>query len=309
MGIWVKKTNYHGEVEKQANIPGIIASVVIFLFVFIMLLCCISSVPTGYTGILTTFGRVEDVTLGAGVHWIAPWQKIIKLDNRTQKVEINTQTFSSDIQQVDVAMSVNYCIDQTTAQTLYKTVGENYFETVVHPRILENTKSVFAHYTAEELIGNRQKLSNEIANLLTDDVDEYGITIVSFAVEDIDFTDAFTDAVERKQVAQQNKLAAETEQAQKTMEQQAAAERRIIDANAAAEEAKIQAEADLEVTKIQADAAEYAGLKEAAKNKAIAEWLSPLLIRYYYILQWDGKLPNYMMSGDGSMLFQIPNED
>ena len=309
MGIWVKKTTYHGEVEKEANIPGIIATCAIFVFVLIMLLCCISSVPTGYTGILTTFGRVEDVTLGAGVHWIAPWQKIIKLDNRTQKVEINTQTFSSDIQQVDVAMSVNYCIDQTTAQTLYKTVGENYFETVVHPRILENTKSIFAHYTAEELIGNRQKLSNEIADLLTDDVDEYGITIVSFAVEDIDFTDAFTDAVERKQVAQQNKLAAETEQAQKTMEQQAAAERRIIDANAAAEEAKIQAEADLEVTKIQADAAEYAGLKEAAKNKAIAEWLSPLLIRYYYILQWDGKLPNYMMSGDGSMLFQIPNED
>ena len=131
--------------------------------------------------------------------------------------------------------------------------------------------------------------------------------MVSFAVEDIDFTDAFTNAVEAKQVAAQNKLTAETEQARLTMEQEQIAKRRIIDANAAAEEAKIQAEADLEVTKIQADAAEYAGLKEAAKNKAISEWLTPELIRYYYILQWDGKLPQTMLGENAN--FMIPLAD
>ena len=315
MGLWIKKKtvdkeDYRGnkvgqEIITSPNIPGIIGSVVAFIVILILLFSCITTVPTGYTGILTTFGRVEDGTLGAGVHIIAPWQRVIKLDNRTQKVELTTQTFSSDIQQVDLKMSVNYCIDQTTAQNLYKTVGENYFETVVYPRILENTKSVFAHYTAEELIGSRQELSSKIMEQLSVDVSTYGITIVSFAVEDIDFTDAFTNAVEAKQVAAQNKLTAETEQARLTMEQQAKAERRIIDANAAAEEAKIQAEADLEVTKIQADAAEYAGLKEAAKNKAISEWLTPELIRYYYILQWDGKLPQTMLSGDTTMLIPL----
>ena len=29
---------------------------------------CTASVPTGYTGIVTTFGRVEDRTLEAGLH-------------------------------------------------------------------------------------------------------------------------------------------------------------------------------------------------------------------------------------------------
>ncbi len=281
------------------------------VLVMIILMCslCVRCVPTGHTGILTTCGRVEDDTMTAGVHFVAPWQRVENLDNRTQKVDIVTQTFSADIQQVDVKMSINYCIDQSTAHDLYRTVGKDYYDTVLYPRILENTKAVFARYTAEELVSNRNVLSGEIQALLSDDAAYYGIEIVNFSVEDIDFTDAFTNAVEQKQVAAQNKLTAETEQAQKTMEQQAAAERRIIDANAAAEEAKIQAEADLEVTKIQADAAEYAGLKEAAKNKAIAEWLSPELIRYYYILQWDGKLPKYMMSGGGSMLFQIPDEE
>ncbi len=294
-------------VSYEWSIPRIIALCVISVILLITLISCISAVPTGYTGILTTFGRVEDRTMGAGVHFIAPWQKIVKLDNRTQKVEIAAQAFSSDIQQVDLKMSVNYCIDQATAQNLYKTVGKQYYDTVLYPRILENTKSVFAKYSAEELVSHRQDLSGEIQELLTADATRYGIQIVNFSVEDIDFTDAFTNAVEAKQVAAQNKLTAETQQAQKTMEQEQVAKRRIIDANAAAEEAKIQAEADLEVTKIQADAAEYAGLKEAAKNTAISEWLTDTLIQYYYIQAWDGKLPTTMFGSgtETSVMFPI----
>lgn len=302
----IEKTDRYGDkiVRYKPNYTGIALCAVLFI-ALIVFLGCIKTVPTGYTGILTTFGRVEEQTMSAGVHLIAPWQRVVKLDNRTQKVELTTQTFSSDIQQVDVQMSVNYAIDQSTAQNLYKTVGEKYFDNIVYPRILENTKAVFAQYTAEELVGTRQNLSVQIQDYLSKDVAQYGITIVSFAVEDIDFTDAFTNAVEAKQVAQQNKLTAETEQAQKTMEQKAAAERQVIDAEAQAEVAKIQAEADLEVTKIQADAAEYAGQKEAAKNKAISEWLTPDLIQYYYIQQWNGKLPNYMM-GNSSPLIELP---
>ena len=309
----VKKINdWNGSREEEVeelNMKRIIICGIAAILIFVLIASCISTVPTGYTGILTTFGKVEDRTMSAGVHFVAPWQKIVKLDNRTQKVEINAQAFSSDIQQVDLRMSVNYCIDQATAQNLYKTVGKQYYDTVLYPRILENTKSVFAKYSAEKLISHRQSLSSEIQELLTTDASNYGIQIVNFSVEDIDFTDAFTNAVEAKQVAAQNKLTAETQQAQKTMEQEQIAKRRIIDANAAAEEAKIQAEADLEVTKIQADAAEYAGLKEAAKNKAISEWLTDTLIRYYYIQQWDGKLPQYMFSGSTEPNLLLPIGD
>lgn len=298
--------NYKEVTNEEWSLLRIIILAGVILLALILIFSCISAVPTGYTGILTTFGRVEDRTMGAGVHFIAPWQKIVKLDNRTQKVEIDAQAFSSDIQQVDLKMSVNYCIDQATAQNLYKTVGKEYYDTVLYPRILENTKSVFAKYSAEELVSHRQDLSGEIQELLTVDATQYGIQIVNFSVEDIDFTDAFTNAVEAKQVAAQNKLTAETQQAQKTMEQEQIAKRRIIDANAAAEEAKIQAEADLEVTKIQADAAEYAGQKEAAKNKAISEWLTDTLIRYYYIQAWDGKLPQYMFGANTDTTMMLP---
>lgn len=163
------------------------------------------------------FGKVEADQLSAGAHLIAPWQKIVKLDNRTQKVSITTQAFSSDIQQVDIQLSINFVIDQSSAHELYKTVGSEYFDSVIYPRVLENTKAVFAKYSAEQLIENRQSLSDEIHEQLADDVKNYGIAVTNLSIEDIDFTDAFTNAVEQKQVAQQNKLAEETRQSQLTM--------------------------------------------------------------------------------------------
>lgn len=296
---------FYNEEMEEFRWGHIIGSVVGLIVAIILAFSMIKTVPTGYTGILTTFGKVEPNTVSAGVHVIAPWQKIVKLDNRTQKVSVETDTFSKDIQQVKVSLAVNFCIDQATAQELYKTVGVNYYESVVLPRILENVKAVVAEYSAENLVAKRGELSDEILTRLTDDAAAYGINIISISVEDIDFTDEFTDAVERKQVASQNKLAAETEQAQKTMEEQAAADRAVISAKAKAEQDVIAANAELEVTKIQAEAALYAGEKEAEMNKRIAESLTPNLVKYYYIKQWEGVLPKTVLGEDNSFMISL----
>ena len=278
---------------------------VILLIGIIFLANSCSSVPAGHTGILTTFGKVEDRILTEGLNWKSPFQKVIKMDNRTQKKVEEFQAFSSDIQEVNIMLAVNYSINQETAQNLYRTVGVEYYTNIVYPRLLESTKSVFSSYTAEQLIGNRENLSNEIKDLVIPDVARYGIIISDISVQDIDFTDAFTNAVEAKQVAAQDKLTAETKQAQLTMEAEQEAQRQVIKAQADAEQAKIAAQADLEVTKIQADAAEYAGQKEAMRINAIAQVLTPDVLKYYNILQWDGKLPVYMLGKDTSILMGL----
>lgn len=276
---------------------------IILLIGIIFLANSCSSVPAGHTGILTTFGKVEDRILTEGLNWKSPFQKVIKMDNRTQKKVEEFQAFSSDIQEVNIMLAVNYSINQETAQNLYRTVGVEYYTNIVYPRLLESTKSVFSSYTAEQLIGNRENLSNEIKDLVIPDVARYGIIISDISVQDIDFTDAFTNAVEAKQVAAQDKLTAETKQAQLTMEAEQEAQRQVIKAQADAEQAKIAAQADLEVTKIQADAAEYAGLKEAMRIKAISQALTQDVLKYYYIQQWNGKLPDTMLSDNISYLF------
>lgn len=293
-----------GVAEKE-NPPKIAGLALILVAIAIFICSCIGIVPTGYTGILTTFGAVQERTVSAGINFIAPWQNVITMDNRTQKVEISTQAFSSDIQQVDISMSVNYCIGQETARELYKTVGKNYYENIMFPRIQENVKAVFSQYTAEALISNREILSTAVAELMKHDMEQYEITIISIAIEDIDFTDAFTNAVEAKQVAAQNKLTAETQQAQKTMEQEAEAERAIIAANAKAQQDIIAAQADLEVVKIQADAALYAGEREANMNERIAAALSNELIEYYWIKQWNGVLPSTVLGSDSNYMINL----
>lgn len=269
-----------------------------------------ASVPTGHTGVLTTFGKVENKTFDAGFNLKAPWQKVVMMDNRVQKASATLACFSSDIQEVSVMYTLNYQIDKANAQEIYKTVGISYYDTVIVPNIAEAVKVVTARYTAEQLISSRKELAEAIETVLTESLSKYNIKVVSAAIEDMDFTDAFTNAVEAKQVAAQNKLQAEIEQAQKVMEQEAAAEMAVIQANAAAETAKIQAQADLEVAKIQADAAEYAGQKDAAVNKAIAESITEELLKYYYIQNWDGKLPEtYVGSEDVSTIINSAMSD
>lgn len=290
-GIVLVKNEYTG-----AGFGCVVGGIV--LAILFVVLGCMTSIPTGHTGVLTTFGHVDETTLDAGIHFKSPFQKVTKMDNRVQKSTTELSCFSSDIQEVDIVYTVNYRIDKEKAQDIYKTIGKNYYDTVIAPNVMESVKVVTAKYSAEELIGSRLELAGAIEVALSEQLAKYNIIVVSTAIEDMDFTDAFTNAVEAKQVAAQNKLQAEIEQSRKTMEQQANSERSVIEANAAAEVAKIQAEADLEVTKIQADAAEYAGQKEAAKNKAVSESLTPELIKYYYILQWNGQLPETYVGED-----------
>lgn len=280
--------------KKKSKMPKIIAilSLIVVIIIFVSATCT-SVVPTGYTGILTTFGRVADYTLDAGFHFKSPFQQVTLMDNREQKTAFTTMAFSSDIQQVDVQGSINYNINKATAMNLFKNVGVGYYNTLVNPRMQENLKAVFSKYTAEELISSRDKLSVEIRASLSKEMEGYGINIISVSIENIDFTDAFTEAVEAKQVAQQSKLKAEIEQEQQTHEAQQQAERQ-----------KIAAEAEANVQKIQADAAAYAirtkAEAEAEANRLVAESLTDELIAYTEINQWDGQLPTYMAGGDAT---------
>ena len=273
----------------------------IVILVVVILLCaliyttCTAQVPTGYTGIVTTFGRVESFTLEAGFHFKSPFQNVVLMDNREQKTSFKTQSFSSDIQQVDIDGSINFSINQATAMNLYREVGTGYFNTLVMPRLLENTKAVFSKYTAENLVAARETLSRTIRDQLSAEMERYGINISSVSIENIDFTDSFTDAVEQKQVAAQKKLQAEIEQEQKTMETQQQAERQRITAEAQAAVKKIEADAAAYATRVQAEAeAEAVRIKaeaEADANKTIAESLTEEIIEYQKIQKWDGILP------------------
>ncbi len=267
----------------------------------------IAVVPTGNTGVVTVFGHVEDYTLDAGFHMLAPWKSVVDMDNRTQICNTELSCFSSDIQEVRVSYSVNYCISKSDAQTIYRTIGSNYLETVMAPKIQEAVKGVIAKYNAEKLVEQRGTLSTQIDDVLTASLAPYHIDVVSTSLSNIDFTDSFTNAVEAKQVAEQNKLRAQTEQEQAIIEANAAAERQVIQAQADADASILAAKADAEVQQIGADAAEYAGKKEAAILSNIGEQMNnyPGLEKYYYFQHWDGKLPETMLGAGTDVMMDM----
>ncbi len=300
---------YFSMAKAKTNVRMITVATLIVVAAGVGTLSCIRTVPTGHTGIITVFGRVEETTLEAGVHVCAPWMEVVNMDNRNQKASVDLFCFSSDIQEVSVTYTLNYQISKENAQTIYKEIGIGYYEKIIEPRVNEAVKSEFANYTAEELLDMRSKLSTDVRAVLTEQLKAYNIVVVDASIEDLDFSDAFTDAVEAKQVAEQKSKQAKIEQEQKNMEAEAAAKRAEIEANAAAAVAVIAAEADLNVVKIQADAAMYAGQKDAAiigeVRKILAKNPDELddndiqhLLLYYYILQWNGELPETYFSGN-----------
>jgi regulator of protease activity HflC (stomatin/prohibitin superfamily) len=276
-------TVYIGLKSKEKKALASLALVLaVVLCVGALVLSCVQTVPTGHTGVVTTFGRVENTTLDSGVHFVLPWQNVVKMDNRVQKQTVELPCFSSDIQEVNLTYTINYQIKKSDAQTIYRTIGVDYYQTVIQPCITESVKVVTARYTAEQLVGKRNELAGAIEVDLAEKLLSYNIELVSTSIENMDFTNAFTDAVEAKQVAQQNKLRAETEAEQKVIEAKAAAEVRKVNADAAAYELLAKAEA------------------EAEANRKISESLTQELINYTYAQSWNGKLPTVMTGGDSS---------
>ncbi len=268
----------------KKTLAGLALAAAVIICAGAVALSCVQTVPTGHTGVVTTFGRVENTTLDSGVHFVMPWQNVVKMDNRVQKNTVDMPCFSSDIQEVNLTYTINYQIKKSDAQNIYRTIGVDYYQTVIQPCITESVKVVTARYTAEQLVGKRDELAAAIETDLTDKLLHYNIEVVSTSIENMDFTDAFTDAVEAKQVAQQNKLRAETEAEQKVVEAKAAAEVRKVNADAAAYELLAKAEA------------------EAEANRKISESLTQELINYTYAQSWNGKLPTVMTGSDNSMI-------
>ena len=268
--------------NKILAIVGIIAAVVLIGA------SCVAIVPTGHTGVVTEFGKVQNYTLDAGFHIKAPWHSVINMDNRVQKESTELSCFSSDIQEVAMIYTINYQIRQADAMTLYATIGRDYYNTVIIPCITESVKAVTAKYSAENLIGNRTELAQVIEDDLTKKLDEYNIILVSTSIEDMDFTDEFTSAVEAKQVAQQNKLKSETEADQRRIEAQAAADAQVIAAQGEADALRIQAEA------------------EADANTMINKSLSDNILQKMYYDNWNGILPSVV--GSESIVL-MPNQN
>ena len=255
-----------------------------------------ATVPVGYTGILLHMGKVQDSALSEGLHFKLPFiQRIVPVDNRVKKLELSTEAFSKDIQTVSATLAVNYRLQTEKTFAIYKSVGLSYEENLIVPATHEVLKSVCAQYTAEELISKRAESSDKMRDELNEKMSDLGISITDFNIIDFDFSEEFISAVESKQVAEQLKKKAATENetaiAQAEREKQVA----IKQSEAQAQSVLIAAQADADAIKLAADA-------EAYRLQKVSEQLTEKAIFNTLALNWDGKLPAVIGEGTTGIL-------
>ncbi len=255
----------------------VIASIVLVILL-ITAFSSIKTIDSGTVGVVSVFGAVKDEPIYEGLHTVMPFiTNVTKMNTKTQKVEATSAAASRDLQNISTTIVVNYRVSDAYAPTLYKTVGRAYEEVIIIPAIQESVKAVTAQYSAEELITKRQIVSNSISDTLTDKIAAYGLIIEVFNITDLSFSEAFSNAIEAKQTAQQEALKAEQELNRVKIE---------------AEQKVVNAEAEAKAMRAQADAEAYS--IEVIQNQ-LAQ--SEAYLEYQKIEKWDGELPQVM--GDG----------
>ena len=266
----------------------LVGLILVVVFAVIFLSSSFVVIPAGHTGVALTFGKVEDNVLQEGLHFKVPFvQKIVVVDNRIVKLDVNTEAFSKDLQTITTVVAVNYHVGKESSQTVYKNVGMGFEDVLITPAVNEVLKAVTAKYTAVELVSSRAEVSMLLDEGLNEKLNNYGIFINELNIINWDFSEEYINAVEAKQVAEQNLIKTRTEQEQALVIANTEAQKRVIAAEAEANEIKVLAEANAE------------------SNRILTESISDLLIKYQTVAKWDGKLPT-VMAGSDNMLIDIP---
>jgi len=194
-------------------------------------------VGAGQRGIVQNFGAVQDKVLNEGIHFKIPIvQTVILMDVKIQKAMTDAASSSSDLQDVDMSVALNYHIMPNEANLVYQTIGLQFKERIIDPAIQEVMKAVSARYTAEELITKRPAVSSEMKDELTSRLLESNIAVDAFSIISFSFSKTFTDAIEAKQTAEQNALKAKRDLDRIKVE----AEQTIAAATAEAEALRLQ---------------------------------------------------------------------
>lgn len=228
-------TNDINQLFSKGQLRNLIIIVGVLLLFFVLKPW--AQVGAGQRGVVLNFGAVQDIVLEEGIHFRTPiMQDIVIIDVKIQKVVTDAKSSSSDLQDVDMAVALNYNIIPENANIVYQTIGTDYKSRIIDPAIQEVMKAVSARYTAEELITKRPVVSSEMREALKERLLEANISVVAFSIINFSFSQTFTDAIEAKQTAEQNALKAKRDLDRIKVE----AEQTIAAATAEAEALRLQ---------------------------------------------------------------------
>lgn len=154
--------------------------------------------------IFDRFAGVKPDVINEGTHFVIPWvQRPIIYDVRTKPRNISTNTGTKDMQMVSLTLRVLHKPDVKRLPMIYQNLGQDYDERVLPSIGNEVLKAIVAQFDASELITQRELVSARIREDLVKRAKEFNILLEDVSITHLTFGQEFTNAVEQKQVAQQ----------------------------------------------------------------------------------------------------------
>lgn len=257
---------------KQIKFTSGAGKLTALLFLITILLTPFVVINAGERGVLMQFGKVQETVLGEGIYVIVPIVNTVKkISVRVQKQELFAEAPSKDLQDVYIDVALNWHIMPEETNVIFQNIGDekDVVEKIINPAVEEVLKSIIAKYTAEEIVTKRGEVKFDVDNTLKTRLHSYHIAVDDISLVHFNFSDRFSEAVEAKQIAEQD------------------AKRAGFVALKAAKEA----EAKVNLAK-----------GEAEVNRLLHESLTNEILERQAIEKWDGKLPLIMTKDNPSIL-------
>ena len=275
-----------------------IAAVIIAVIAVIVIASGIVVIPTGYTGVRSTFGQIDSKPIPNGISFKIPFvQTVEKVNNKQPDVTFRDQIWSETNQRTAIYyenVTVTYQINPEKSAWIYAHVT-NYRDNLVSSGLVSSAIKSASKVLSDTDATNRSVIEPEAMAAIQAALDEkYGENVVlvnKVVIENADFEDSYNAAIAAKQKAQLE------------AEQQAIENQREIDkAIAEAQVIKTKAEAQAEAKIIEAQA-------QAEANRLLEESLSEDILRKQYIDKWNGELPQVLGGDNPSLLIDMSNEN
>ncbi len=270
-GLFVWQTNKGSRGDPNARRWGKIGTGVAVAVILVGLVGgMFTTIPAGHRGVVIRFSAVTGTILEEGLQVKLPvLDTVVMMSIQTQKYEVPSSAVTKDLQDVSTTIALNWKLDPSMADEVYRTLGTEFISRIAAPAVQEVIKQITAQYDAEDLILKREEVRNEIFDSLSIRLQERGIVAEMLSITNFTFSATFTAAIEAKVAAEQAVLEAENKLERVKVEaQQAEAEAEGF-ANARIAEAEGEAEYISVVTAAQ-----------VAANEAIAASLTPEILQY-----------------------------
>ncbi len=194
----------------KKSITGIVVGVLIFMFL-ILIISSMVSIDTGHKGVLyKPFGNGVDTTqvpLEEGFHFIAPWNKVFKVDVRQQQLFESMKMLSSNGLDIQMDATVWFQPRHKDLAKLIKLRGLNYIDDVIKPSIRSAARNVVGRYTPEEIYSTkREAITQEIFDETEKILNKNFVHLKNVLVRDVTLPPTIKSAIERKLKQQQEAL-------------------------------------------------------------------------------------------------------